>query len=140
MSEMMSLQLDQNMVKVVLEKQIQSAILANMGDADKLIEKVVGTALHEKVNRDGVKSNYSSENVHDFLEVLTGKAIREAAKDALKDWLETNKVLVKEAVYKELSKPERQETLARAFADEVENAMGCSWNFKCDINFQRNND
>lgn len=140
MPEMMSLQIDQNMVKTVLEKQIQSAILANMGDAEELIAEVVKTALHEKVSAEGKKSSYSGDNKYDYLEILTGKAIREAAQEALKEWLATNALLVKAAVYKELCKPERQETLAKAFADEIENSMKCSWNFTCDIGFRKINE
>jgi hypothetical protein len=140
MAEMMSLQLDQNMVKGVLEKQMQAAILANIGDADKLISKVVETALHEKVNNDGNKSNYSSDNKYDYLEILTGKAIRKASEEALREWLDTNKLLVKAAVYKELCKPERHETLAKAFADAVEESLECKWNFKCDIDFLKKNE
>jgi len=138
-NEMMSLQINEDMVKPILEKQIQSAIMANIGDPEKLVEKVVSTALSKKVNREGNVSNYSSDNKYDYLEVLTEVAIRNAAKEALKEWLADNKELLKTAVTKELNKPARLKTIVGAFADAAENSFKCDWRFSCDVNFSEIN-
>jgi DNA-binding transcriptional regulator YhcF (GntR family) len=138
MSEkMMSFELNEEMVKPILEKQIQTAILANIGNPEELISKVVSLALKQKVNVNGAKSNYDYENKYDYLDVITGKAIREAAQTGLTEWLSENTQLVKAKVIEEMNKPERRDSLVKSFADAVENALGCHWNFSCNIDFKK---
>ena len=47
-ANMINLGIDENIVKPILEKQIQAAILANIGNPEELIPKVVSTALVTK--------------------------------------------------------------------------------------------
>lgn len=137
-NNMVSLELNEDMVKPVLEKQIQAAVLANIGNPEELIAKCVSIALKQKVDSDGEISNSSYDNKHDFLEVFTGKAIRAAAQESLRGWLNENIRLVREKVLEELNKPERQESMAKAFADAVEDSLKLSWRFQCDVSFKRN--
>lgn len=137
--EMMSLRINEDMVKPILEKQIQAAIMANIGNPEQLIEKVVAVALSKKVSENGNVSSYSSENRYDYLDVLVGQTIREAAKVALKEWLAVNQDLLKSAVTKELNKPARLKSIVGAFADAAENSFKCDWRFSCDVNFSETN-
>lgn len=139
-ANMINLEINENVVKPILEKQIQAAILANIGNPEELIQKVVSTALSQKVDSDGRVSRYSGDNKYDYLDVLTTKSIQKAAEEALRDWLEENSQLVKEAVIKELNKPARQHSIAKAFADAVESSLQCSWRFGCDISFIKRDD
>ena len=123
MQKVMSLEINEDMVKPIIEKQIQSAILSNIGNPEELISRTVSLAFKQKVNNSGNISNYSSDNRYDFLEVLTGNAIRDAAKEALKQWISENTQLVKAVVINEMSKPERQNSLVAAFANAVENSL-----------------
>ena len=136
-SNMVTLGINEDMVKPILEKQIQAAILANIGNPEELITKVVSLALRQKVNCEGKIDSYSSHNTYDYLEIITGKAIREAAQESLKNWLEENAQLVKAMVIQEMNKPERQNSLVKAFADAVEQSFACSWRFNCDIHLEK---
>lgn len=136
-TNMINLKLNEDMIKPVLEKQIQAAVLANIGEPEALIEKVVSLALKQKVNENGKVDSYSSRNNFDFLELITAKAIRNAAEDALHEWLEENTQLVKAMVIREMNKPERQNSLVKTFADAVETSLKCSWNFHCNIKFEK---
>jgi uncharacterized protein with von Willebrand factor type A (vWA) domain len=135
-NNMVSLKVDETMVSKILEKQIQAAIVAQLGKQDQLIERAVVVALSKKVNNEGNVDSYSSYNTHDFLEVLASKSIREAATEALKEWLAINREKVKEAVLKELEKPNRQRSIATAYADAIENSLKCNWNMTCNIQFK----
>lgn len=139
-NNMINLGINEDMIMPVLEKQIQAAIMANIGNPEELIEKVVSGALKQKVNERGVVDSYSSNNKFDYLEVLTTKAIREAANETLAGWLKENAELVKQAALKEMNKPERQNTIAKAFADAVEESLSCSWLFSCNINLTKKGD
>lgn len=140
MSNMINLGINEDMVKPILQKQIEAAVLANLGNPEELIRKTVSLALSQKVDKNGNVSNYRSDNRYDYLEILVGKAIREAAQVSLKEWLETNASLIKEMVKQEMNKPERQGTLVQSFADAVEKSIRCSWNFRCDIKFDSKED
>ena len=135
--KLVSLEVDQDLVRGVLDKRIQAAIVSQLGNTDELIANAVKLALSKKVNCDGVASRYSSDNKHDFLEVMASKAIQEAAKEGLQEWLKGNKEKVRNAVLKEMKKPNRQRTLASAFANAVEESLECNWLMKCDIDFSR---
>ena len=135
-NNMVSLKVDQSMVTAVLEKQIQAAIVAQLGNQDELISKAVRVALSQKVNSDGNRDKYDSSNRFDFLEVLATKSIHEAAKEALREWLEHNRGKVKEAVLEELKTPGRQRSIAVAYADAIETSLTSRWNMNCTIEFK----
>ena len=134
-TKMISLEINEGMVRPILEKQVQAAVLANIGNPEELIAKCVSIALKQKVNRDGKIASSSYHNEYDFLETITGNAIREAAQKALRGWLEENVQLVKEMVVREMNKPERQKSMVKAFADAAEQSLQCAWGFNCDITF-----
>lgn len=140
MDNMINLGINPDMIKPILEKQIQTAVLANIGNPEELIKNVVSIALSQKVNRDGNLSQYSSDNRFDYLEILTGKAIRKAAEESLGDWLKENSQLVKAMVIQETNKPERQNSLVAAFANAVEDSLKCSWRFSCDVSFHKDDE
>jgi|GEM_PF-4736430 len=140
MQNMINLGINEDMVKPILQKQIEAAVLARLGNTEELIRKTVSFALNEKVDKNGNVSTYRSDNSYDFLELLVGKAIREAAEESLRDWLKDNVQIVKAMVTKEMNNPERQGTLIKSFADTVEEALRYSWNFRCDVRFDKKED
>lgn len=140
MSNMINLGISEDMVKPILEKQIQAAILANIGNPEELIRKTISVALHQKVSKSGTISQYSSDNNYDYLEILVGQTIRNAAEESLKEWLKENSQMVKALVVQEMNKPERQNSLVGAFAKSVEDSLRCSWRFNCDIKFLKEGD
>jgi hypothetical protein len=122
-ANMINLGMHEDVVKPILEKQIQAAIHAIIGNPEELIQKVVSAALSQKVDSDGRVSRYSGDKKYGYLDVLTRKSIQKVAEEALRDWLEENAQLVKEAVIKELNKPARQRSIAIAFAGAVESSL-----------------
>jgi hypothetical protein len=137
---MVNLEINDDLVKPILEKKISAAITASLGDPELVIGKLVELALKQKVNEEGEIGSDKYYNKYDFIEALTGKAIRKATQAALEEWLTTNTEKVKAAVMKELKKPTRQRSIATAFADTVEKSLKCSWLMKCNIDFQRDED
>ena len=136
-NDMVSLKIDQTMVSSVLEKQIQSAIVQQLGNQDDLIAQAVKVALSQKVDRNGdANCRYESDRKFDFLEVLATKSIHEAAKVALNEWLAENSSKIREAVLKELDTPGRQRSIAVAYADAIENSLTTKWNMDCNIEFK----
>ena len=138
--EMVSLKIDEAMVSSVLEKEIAAAIVAQLGDQNKLITSAVRVALSKKVDINGDVSKYDYDNKHDLLERLATNSIHDAAKEALQEWLQENSVKIKEAVFKELKDPGRQRKIANAYADAIEKSLTCQWNMSCNIQFKERED
>ena len=135
--EVVSLKVDPSLVTSVLEKQIQAAIIAQLGDEEELIGHAVKLALSEKVDRRGSStSSYASDRKYDYLEVLTINSIQKAAKAALNEWLEENSKKIRAAVLKELDSPERQKSIAKSYADAIETSLTAHWTMSCDISFK----
>ena len=136
--ELASLKINDSIIKPIIEKQIQAAVVQNLGDHEELIGKMVSLALHTKVNRKGYVDESSYNNYFDFLEIITSNAIRDAARNALTEWLAENSNKIKAALLVELAKPTRQKTMAKAFADAVEDSITSKWHMDCTVNFKEN--
>ena len=135
--EIVSLKVDPSVVTSVLEKRIQAAIVAQLGDEDELIGHAVKLALSEKVDRQGNSNcSYASDKKYDYLEILATNSIQKAAKAALNEWLEENSKKIRIAVLKELDSPERQKSIAKSYADAIETSLNASWNMSCNIFFK----
>jgi len=134
-NDLVSMKIDDGIVRSVLEKQIQAAIAANLGSQEGLIAKAVTIALRDKVSSNGTKSKYDSDNKFDYLEVISNRAIQAAAKEALCDWLANNSKKIRNAVLTEIKKPARQKSLAKAFADAVETSIKTNWRTDVSISF-----
>lgn len=135
---MINLGINEDMVKPILEKQIQAAIMANLGNVDELFEFAIKKALSVKVNSEGLVSNYSSDNKYDFLEALTAKAIRNAATEAIKEYVKENQEQLKIALKKEMEKKANQNKLVQAFVDSATNTFSYEWRFDAKVELSKN--
>lgn len=133
--KMVTMEVDKGLVQDVLKRQIEAAIIANLGDPSDIVRAAVAFTLGQKVSSSGRVSSSSYENSYDFLTLITTNAIREAVIDALKEWTAKNGAKVKAAVMAEMKRPERQKTIAVAFADAVETSLNASWGTHVTINF-----
>ena len=101
---LISMNIDNTVVSDVLNKQIKTAIIRELDKMPELLDSVVETALKQKVNSQGHKGNYSSDNKYDFIDIISRNAIQNQAKTAVQEWLEENKDKIKEAIKKVLAK------------------------------------
>jgi hypothetical protein len=135
-----SLKIGEDMIKGIVSKQIQQAIVRELGNADEYMQALIGAALHQKVSVNGTVSSYSSENKFDYLDVLLKKQIQETAKEALQKYIKENSELLKTALKKELEKTATKNELVKTFIEGASKAFECNWRFGCDVKFTPNND
>jgi len=138
--ELVSLEVSPKLVQGVLEERIQAAIVAQLGDGETLLKELISRALHQKVDEDGKYNSSDYRNRYEFLEIITANSIRKAAKESLQEWLKQNSDKVRATVLKELKKPSRQKSLAKAYADAIEESLKCRWSMNCNIDFVRKDD
>lgn len=94
----MNLQIDDNLVRPVIEKEIQAAIVREMDKQKELLPQIVRAVLMLKVDQSGKPSSYS--DAQDYITWVFRGAIQEATKTAIRDYLEKNNA----AFQKELEK------------------------------------
>lgn len=131
MNDVVSMKVDENLVRDIVGKQIQAAIVAQIGDPVRLIEQAVSNVMNRKVDENGKHRNDRYYDKYDYLDILTTKCIHKAAEDALKQWFKENSSVVAKAVKKEMSKPSRTKMLAVAMADSAKEALSRTWNITC---------
>lgn len=135
-----SLQIDPQLIEQITKKTLEAMITANLGNPEVLIEKIVEKALKTKVNSCGNIGTSSYENSHDLIEVIAAKTIQDMAKKIVVEFVEQKAGLIKEAVKKELEKPDRSRQIAKAILDATEESIKSTWNFQCNINFASRNE
>ena len=133
--DVVSLEVGSEIVRPIIEKRIAAAIAEELGGADIMIEKMVAAALSVKVNRDGLISKYSGDNKHDFVEAVTGRIVRGAAQEAMKQWATDNSQKIKDAIIKEMMKPTSCRKLAKAFAEAATDSIAISWKPTISVDF-----
>ena len=134
-NSMVSLKISEDMVQAVISKQLQSAIIAQLGNAEQYMAALISAALHQKVDSNGRVDSYAGNNKYDYLDILLKEKIREAAKGAIQEYVKENQEILKQALKKELEKTATKNKLVETFVDGATKAFACNWGFKCDVKF-----
>jgi hypothetical protein len=139
-NNIVSLKISEDMVKEIVSKQIQQAIVKELGSAEAYMEALISAALHQKVSIDGKVSRYSSDNKYDYLDIMLKEKIQETAKVALQEYIKENADKLKDALKKELEKTSTKNELVKTFVEGASKAFEYSWRFNCNVKFASNND
>ena len=135
-NSMVNMQVDADIVKKMVTKNIQAAVLQQLGSPDELISAVIKKALDVKCNSSGNVSRSSFENKYDLLEVLSNRAIRDTCDNAVREFVEENSKKLKDAIKKELSRKATTDKIIGAMVSGATNTLSQSWNFRCDFSFK----
>lgn len=139
-NDLMTLNISEEMIKGIVSKQVQQAIVRELGNSEDYMCALVASALHQKVSKEGSVSSYSSDNKFDYLDVLLSKEIQKAANEAIKEYIKENSELLKTSLKKELSKTATKDELVKTFIDGASKCFNSSWNFRCDVAFKPSED
>lgn len=128
----MKFEVDKEMVEPIIREQIAAAVVAQLGDTEELIRRMVNVVLSKKVDSDGNVSNYSSANKFTLIESLAGKAIRSAAKEALEQIIREQKPAIEKAVRDHLQRaPKRTASaIVNSFCSNAESKYSMKINFE----------
>lgn len=126
-----SVKVGEDLVAPIVEKKIQAAIMAALGEPEKLVEAMVSRVLHDKVDSTGKKSRYSSDNEHDLVEVLCRQALQDAVRKAMTQWIEENKLVLLDAIKKHIKT--RPASIAKMFMDGIAESMQSKWTFQVSV-------
>ena len=118
----MRFEVEPEMVEPIIRDQIAAAVVAQLGDTTELVKSMVHLALTVKVAENGMPGQYRSENRFDFVEAIAGKAIREAATQAIRQVVDEQRPQIQKAIEAELKRAPRKTAAAilSAFIEGVE--------------------
>ena len=131
----LNIAISKELVEPVIREKISAAIVSQLGDAEEVMRKAIEIALNEKVNVKGVKSNRSYDNQYPFMEVLASNAIRDAAREAVKDWVEEKRPMIEKAVRTRLNRS--QAKIAKVLVDSFAEKATSEYALKLDMKIEK---
>lgn len=130
----LNLQIDEQLVKPIIEAEVQAAIVRQLEKDHNLIPKMVASAVGLKVDRDGKVSRYQGDNNYTYIEWLCNDAIQKAAHGAMTKFIAENMPLIEAELSKQLTKSKKG--LAAAFVTGLAESMKTRWTFKVSMAYQ----
>ncbi len=134
MSDVVKIEISQDLVKPVIEKKIQLALIEALDGKDAFIEQIAAQAIRQKVNFEGKITKDSYYDKHDMIETCLRIAVRDAVLKAVEVYIDQNRNKIEKAVRNTIEKhPSR---LVKAIVDAAAKSLK-SWNAAdIDINFK----
>ena len=136
MAEQASVNIPKDLLEPIIRQHIAAGVVAAIGDPAELIRQVVEKSLKVKVDSDGKVNDYSHYNQHDFIDSIASKAIREATKAAVIEYVKEQQPAIQAAVKAHLSK--RTSAVAKALVDGLIASTEQRWDLKCEFIANRN--
>jgi hypothetical protein len=133
-----NLTISQDIVKPIVEAKIKEAIILALGGGEKVVEGVINTVLHQKVNSEGRLSQYSSDNKHSWMDVVITETIKNMVKEQVKELLQESSVEIGKALKKKLKSEAGSNMLAAAMIDGFNKSFETKWSSNVDIKFSKN--
>lgn len=102
MGELASINLSKEIIEPIVREQLQASIVAALGKSEQLIAGVVQTILNTQVDREGKRGSGYGYN-HTLIQWMAEDAIKEAAKEAIKEWFAANRETLKKDIKRALT-------------------------------------
>ena len=127
----LQISVDQALVEPIVRAEIEAAIVAQLNNVPDLVSKLVQAAMADKVDENGRKGQYSSDNKYLFIDVLCQTAIQNAAREAMKQYITDHSAELQDEIRKQIEK--QKSGLAKAFVESLVGAVKVDWRFKVGI-------
>ena len=124
---MVNLGINKELITPIVEKEIKAAVVAALGGADSVIEKVVNNIMYQKVNSEGKVSSYSSDNKYTFIEHVLTNNIKGAIGEELKRQIGEKAEPLKKAIVKSLRNEKMADKLADALLTAFSQTVDSNW-------------
>lgn len=134
MGDIAKIELSKELIEPIVRAQLQAAITSALGKRDDLVASVVHTTMNMRVDENGKPSSYSYAKP--LITWVCETAIKEAAQEALKEWMAENKAKLKQQLITEFSKPKAKQSLAEEMVLGMAKAFESRYTMGVTVNFQ----
>jgi hypothetical protein len=131
MTDQASVNIPKDLLEPIIRQHIAAGVVAAIGDPAALIRAVVDRACKEKVNSEGKRGQYDSDNKYDFVEQIAGNAIREATRKAVMTYVEEQRPAIETAVVAHLKRSTTK--FAKTLVDGLVESTKQRWNINCEF-------
>ena len=129
MSDLAKIELSKDLIEPIVRAQLQASITAALGRADQLVGSVVQSVMNTQVDSNGQRSTYGS--AVPLITWMAESAIKDAAKEAIKEWFADNRDKLKVMLKKEIEK--NAKGMAEAMVLGVSKSLECKYTATVDI-------
>lgn len=136
----MNLEINEEVIQTIFKETLNQSIITAMGNKEDFMSALINNALNEKVDDRGEVSRYSSDNKYSFLDIHVKKNVQAAAKEAINEYLDENRELLKSVVKREMEKEENKSALVTAFVQGAVNSFDYNYNFSADVKIEKKED
>jgi hypothetical protein len=131
-----NLTISKEIVNPIVQAKIQEAILAALGGKEEVIQNVVKGILYDKVSHNGSKSSYSSDNKFNWIDIAVTQKIEQATKEAMGEFLNDCKPMIKAEIVKQLSSKKGIELFAANLLDQ-QKTIASNYHSKVVVQFEQ---
>lgn len=138
MTQLASLEISKTVIESIMKEQIQAAIVGEMSKTSgNMVERIVSAAVNQRVNSYGnpTNDNYGSMPL---MEYLLKEAIAQVSKNAVKEFINSQKDEIQKAMLRELSKSRNQ--IVKNFVETLITKTNDKYAFDLKIQFNDKKD
>jgi len=132
MNEMAKIELSKDIIEPIVRAQLQASITSALGRSDQLVAGVVQTMMNLKVDDNGNKTNSSYGSP--LITWMAEQAIKEAARDAIKEWFAGHRDELKKQI--QLAMGKQAKTIAEKFVAHMADTAMSPYRTSIDVKFQ----
>jgi hypothetical protein len=132
MTDAISFNVDENIVKQAVQSQMTAAIAAELSKiSPTIIDGIVAGVLNQKVQSDGKPSGSTYGNYPTMLRWLVDEAIKKAAQEAIAEWVETERPAIVSVLKNSIRK--ESGSMAEAFTNGLAESMKTKWSISINL-------
>ena len=130
-----SIEINKDVILPILEAKVKNAMIEAFGETNTVIETVVNKILTSKVDENGNISNYSSSNKYNWVDIVLKKAIEEAAKEVIVEFIAEKRDVLKIEMRRQLQTKRGTSAFVHELLNGVIKSVENSWRFKTEFKF-----
>jgi len=129
---MSMIEVKKELVDGIVKDIVKAQVLTGLAEQkEKIMEEMITLALFQKCDSEGKVSGYSSDNKYTIVDILFRRAVFEAAKEAITEYVKDNKKdLVKNLKSRIAKSPNK---FVDMMFKGMEDSLEYEWNFKINV-------
>lgn len=132
----MTLNVDDTLVRPVIEAQIQAAVVRELEKMDDILAEMVSKTINVKVDSDGrPRSGRGYGNDETYLEWQFRNAMRGAITRSITEWVENKQPEIQAEIEKQIMMNKSE--FAQAVLSALVGAVGNKWRFNVEVNLPK---
>lgn len=134
--DQVNIEIGSDLIKPIIENKVKIAIIESLKGEQSVIEATVNAVLEHKVNENGEVDKYSSYNKYQFIDIVLRKAIEDACRDAVKEYITEKKEVIRKEVMRQLQTKKGTSAFVTSFINGMLKASESDYRFKAEFKFQ----